>query len=184
MAGSLRGWLLVGCLFATVTGSAHSFGGRWCPVPGYRVVYYPAYPAPMVWCPPGLPAPPPVPYPFAQPYPAPPSPSPTREPPWQSPLERAPKVSESRSLSSSKPLPVNPKAGPTCRVGFWNTTGRDVTLKIDGTSYLLAKDKSLTLDLGRKFTWHMERGEPRGEIVPDDRATWEIVLRSEGSKKQ
>jgi hypothetical protein len=64
-----------------------------------------------------------------------------------------------------------------CRVGFWNLTGRDVTLTIDGKSWTLAKDRATTLELDRRFTWQADRQAERAVSVPKGQSTYEVVIR-------
>ena len=92
------------------------------------------------------------------------------EPPLGKATVRGPKITESRYTES-------PPGSKECKVGFWNLTGRDVTLLVDGHTHFLQKDHAVTLDLGRQFTWEMDKGEPRNVQVPADQHTHEIVLR-------
>src|SRR5262249_59198819 len=103
------------------------------------------------------------------------------EPPLHSPGQRAPKVMESRHVGGvaagqtpeTKPVPETDR----CKVGFWNVTGRDVTLTINGQARRLPRDRAVTLDLGHKFVWQLDQREPRSEVVPAEQATFEVVLR-------
>jgi hypothetical protein len=149
--------------------------------PAYRVAYY--YPGHCwsvpVYCPPVVPVYPlaPVvalPTPYAKPRAAPPSG--TSEPPLEKSDQRGPKVIESRYDGSATPASVKDKL----RVGFWNLTGRDVTLTIDGQRHTVARNRAITLSLGRQFTWKMGEDPPRTEDVPSDERSFEVLLRPPG----
>jgi hypothetical protein len=181
------GALLIGA------GAASAFGGGWwgARAPSYqRPMYAPAaYVMPTAASPilcvpsmPPAPAPLPVapmpralseaPQPLATPLPLPLRQ--TTEPPGNPP--RAPTIIESRALSGSKQLPAGIPAGRV-RVGFWNITGRDVTLTIAGQARRLAKDRALTVDLERTFAWQLDGEAAHTERVPEDERTFEVILR-------
>jgi hypothetical protein len=63
------------------------------------------------------------------------------------------------------------------RVGFWNITGRDVTLSIDGRTRNLAKDRAITVDVERSFTWQVNDGALHTERVPTEQNTFEVIIR-------
>jgi hypothetical protein len=154
--------LMVFCWSATAQGFGwRIFGFRTCnyyrPV---QVLYYPAYVVPC------YPAAVPVPQ-YAMPKAAPASQ--TGEPPLGS---AKPKITDSRSHGGQYAA----VKGERCRVGFWNITGRDVTILVDGQSRALARNQSLTLDVARAFRWQMD-GREQNERVPDGQTTFEIVLR-------
>lgn len=135
-------------------------------------VAYPVAPAPAA-----VPVAPTSPY--AVPTPAPPSQ--TVEPPLEKPGGTSgPKVTESRAAAPAI-LPATAQKAPPekdrCRVGFWNVSGRDVTLTINGQARLLPRDRSLTLDLGRQFIWQVDARPAQTERVPADNSTLEIVVR-------
>jgi hypothetical protein len=113
------------------------------------------------------------PQPLATPLPAPPPSS--REPPTGSPP--APIITESRSLGGSRrPAPAGLAAGRV-RVGFWNATGRDLTLTIDGRPRTLARDRAVTLDVDRTFVWRVDDGAAKTEQVPTQERTFEVIIR-------
>ena len=115
---------------------------------------------------------------FAQPFPAPAST--TREPPLDKKSLPPPKVTESRSFSLSDPMSITAvevTGKGVCRVGFWNITGRDVTLTVNGRAVVVPANRNLTLTVSREFSWHMEGQKAREERVPDENAAHEIVLR-------
>jgi hypothetical protein len=116
--------------------------------------------------------------PYAQPKPAPASES--GEPPLPKTGLGPPKVSESRSFTIGDAKAAPPAAGKdqtVCQVGFWNITGRDVRVTVDGTAHTVPRDRSITLTLNREFSWQMEGQAPHKERVPDDKGTHEIVIR-------
>jgi hypothetical protein len=67
--------------------------------------------------------------------------------------------------------------GENCKVGFWNLSGRDLTIKVNGTARVVPRDRAVVLDLRREFVWHAQGREPQRVLVPPDKGTHEIVLR-------
>jgi hypothetical protein len=182
MAG---GWRLSLCVVAVsllAATSANAFGGRFCTsrspatVSYYYVVpYYYYCPPPMVIAvPDARPG-------YAIPTPAPPSP--TGEPPLQKGPAKAvndlrlPVIVTSHALGGTHVPGVAPLPKDRCRVGFWNLSGRDVTLVIDGKAWQLSKDRAVTLDLDRNFAWQIQGGTQRVERVPDGLAAHEVLIR-------
>ena len=55
-------------------------------------------------------------------------------------------------------------------------TNRDVKLTIDGKSWIVPKDRSLTLDLDRAFAWQFDGGSQQVERIPDGQTTHEVLL--------
>jgi hypothetical protein len=109
---------------------------------------------------------------LAEPTPAPPSQT-TVEPPAIQ--KRAPTVFEARSgMRTAQGIEGSPSR---CKVGFWNVTGQDVTLTIDGKSRKLAKDRAVTVELERDFVWQITGREPRRERVPEEANVLEVILR-------
>jgi hypothetical protein len=178
--------LLVGAL-----GADAARADWWCPS-GYTVrYYYPtycyaeappiyyvvqpsaiAYPVPTVR--PGVPA-----GGYAQPTPAPPSTG--KEPPLAKKGINPPTVIESKSHFSddgkAATNELDASGKPLCRVGFWNVTGRDVKLTVDGKSFTVTRDHNLTLNVSRTFAWQVDGREPRTENVPVEQSSHEIVIR-------
>ena len=62
-------------------------------------------------------------------------------------------------------------------MGFWNLTGRDVTLSIDGKPQIVPQGKNLRLQLGRQFVWQIGGHEAQTEKIPIENSGLEIVLR-------
>lgn len=186
MAGTLR-WTgaLVG--FLGVASAVQAFGwGRSSASRSAPVAYVPAVyaPAPMMapWlCVPSVPTPRVAPLPrtitvapLAAPKSAPPS-GKTAEPPLDP--KRAPVIIESRSFGGAfLPQGPAPSAG-RCRVGFWNVTGRDVTLTVNGQARTLSKDRALTVELDRTFGWQIDSGAAHAERVPDEQTSFEVIIR-------
>jgi hypothetical protein len=114
---------------------------------------------------------------YAQPFAAPPSQN--KEPPLDKKGLAPPKVTESRSFSpgEDKSILVSAAAKSSCRVGFWNITGRDVTLTVDGKAMRVPANRNVTLTLGREFSWQVEGQASQQERVSEDKAAHEIVLR-------
>jgi hypothetical protein len=117
--------------------------------------------------------------PLAAPTPAPPSPQ-TGEPPlnrkaFMPPAEKpiakpGPTVYELRADSPAT-------AKNRCRVGFWNQTGRDVSLVVAGNMQVVPHDRAVTLELPRTFVWQVDQQPARTEKIADEGATHEIVIR-------
>jgi hypothetical protein len=130
---------------------------------------YPAtyvYPAPLMMRPT---------VPLAVPTPAPPSKAvmpPAGKALHMSPAT-GPSVTEARS-GTGAPLAL---AKDRCRVGFWNLSGRDVTIVVEGETRVLLRDRALTLELTRDFTWHIDQQADRSEHVGEDKSTYELVIR-------
>jgi hypothetical protein len=172
-----------------------------CPLPGFAfgwrarsstvtTQYY--YPAPVIVQPapvvtetvvPVLPAyPAPVPsVPLAVPTPAPPSTQPAvplqTAPP---PLAPAPGVSESRSGTVGPATSTSRYLTPTgerVSVAFWNLSGRDVVLTVDGETRLVPRGQNWRLELGRAFSWQMDGKAEQLEWVPAGKTTVELVIR-------
>jgi hypothetical protein len=153
---------------------AHGFGGRLYPfqqVSGYcppvTVVCLPVCPVVPVYCvPAGAAAMTPRKM-YAVPKAAPPSQ--TSEPPVN--LNTKPIIRETRSPGGENSVRNQ------CSVGFWNLSGRDIRIKVNGASQVVPRDRALMFDLGRDFVWHVDGSEPQRVLVPQDRNTHEIVLR-------
>ncbi len=174
MAGLGRIILVVVVASIVSVSTAHGFNGRWRQ-PAPSVSYY--YAVPFYYCPP-LPVVIPVPDakpPLARPTPAPPSA--TKEPPLQKMTADDPRMPVIVTSHASGGAPVGPIAKDRCRVGFWNLSGRDVTLTIDGKAMKLAKDRAVTLDLDRQFAWQVEGLPQHVERVADGQVTHEVVIR-------
>jgi hypothetical protein len=137
------------------------------------------------------PAAPPLAAPYAAPTAAPPSPAPSSPP--ASPAQASPplqKVQEERSSNAPTgedahfydPYPVATRdpmkpAGERCSVAFWNLSDRDMTLKVAGQVRPLPRGKSVSLQLGRKFTWQVDERRPQEETVAASDPGLEIVIR-------
>jgi hypothetical protein len=180
MAGA---WRLTLCVVASLlVASSASAGGRvaWWSSPPTVSYYY--YEMPMTYwyyCPPvQVQRPRVIPVPDALPKSAPPST--TNEPPLQKKTSndaRMPVITASHSADGNY-VPGNaPLAKDRCRVGFWNLSGRDVTLMIDGKSWKLAKDRAITVDLERQFAWQVEGQPQHVERVGEGQSAYEVVIR-------
>jgi|SRR5882724_188572 len=177
------GWRYLGGLIVLATlglNSAGAFGWvRAAPAPSPHcysiplVVYGWTYSYPATY---GYPAV----VPRAIPTAAPPSAT-TPEPPLFKKIEmpnadmgtKGPTVLELRSMNPA----ITGLAKDRCRVGFWNLTGRDVTLVVDGKSRLVARDRALTLELPRDFGWRVDQQPAQTVHVANDKASHEIVIR-------
>ncbi len=204
MAG-IRHALAAVILVAAASSQVQAFGRQLSLLPGMSsaapacVVPSYSYWQPSFACPPGysLVVPTRPASIFAVPSAAPPSMIQTIEPPMSRPIETppppliprmknadvrdnlvGPKVVAARSLTGNAVAPsILPVAKDRCRVGFWNLTGRDLALVVDGKSHPLARDRALTLDLNRVFGWQIDGNGPRSELVAEDQSTHEVVVR-------
>jgi hypothetical protein len=70
-----------------------------------------------------------------------------------------------------------PPAGDRRPVSFWNLTGRDVVLTVDGRAQTVPRGGKARLVLERRFVWQVDGREPRNEDVAAGAAGLEIVLR-------
>jgi hypothetical protein len=141
------------------------------PAPVVRYYYYPAYFQPAAVCP--VPVAGPA---YAQPTPAPASQG--REPPLNK-KGPPPKVDESRSFAppDDKATTAVEDSRATCRVGFWNVSGRDISLTVNGRTQQIRRDASVTLLVNRDFTWQIDGQAPQKEQVPSDGGNYEVVIR-------
>ena len=131
---------------------------------------------------------------YAPPTAAPPSATPSTTPSTLPPPLAEPPPPKLPPLSTSKPPQVSepryyydsyaatPRTGAKplgdrVSVGFWNLTDQDVTIKIDGQPRLLPKGKSVSMELGREFIWHLEGRDPQTERVATGESAMEIVIR-------
>ncbi len=159
MAGAWRilaGVVAVSLCVASVA-QAQTFGGCWSYGPA--VFYY--YSPPVYYYYPRV-----IAVPDALPTPAPPSAASTRE--------RPPMIITTRALASGA---AGTPTKERLKIGFWNLTGRDITLTVAGKVRTLAKNRSVTLDLEREFSWQLDRLPAHIERVPDGLAVHEVVMR-------
>jgi hypothetical protein len=175
------------------------------PAPAVPAYYYPApvyyepvFPVPVVPAPCPVPVVTPAPVtpaapivvPYAAPSAAPPSAGPSAGPPSRpaatapaappAPTGQTPAVQESRSFydaAASRPRDAKPALKDRVRAGFWNLTGGEVTLRVEGQNYTLAPNKNLRLDVSRRFVWREGENKPQTEQVPPIYPSVEIVLR-------
>ncbi len=113
--------------------------------------------------------------PWALPTPAPPSGT-------EAPLPKqrgVPEILESRAPAAADSLRSSDSTSGSCNVGFWNVTGRDVSLTVGGTTRSLPKNRALTLSLPRQFQWQIEGRPPHQESVPAGQNVYEVILRPE-----
>lgn len=174
------------------TGSADAwYLGKWGVLPlfpgyHYRIAYWQGYAAPVSYpvywvgyapCQPVMmsAAPRAV---WATPTPAPPSttsPS-TSEPPLQKPEKKAPTISESRSHGGNYTVSTA-NMNDVCRVGFWNLSGKDVTIQIGTLVHTVPKDRAVTFEVPRRFSYQMDQQQAQAVEVPGGGTTHEIVIR-------
>jgi hypothetical protein len=193
MVGSLGRLFLVSLILMIVVAAGQACPWRIGAVEGSKPMppptWYYCVPAPMPYA--NLPSP--IPQKsmpkvknLAEPTPAPPSPSPAPGSP--TPVPRLPTTAEPPTIQKRAPTVFEARSGARaaqapevsqerCKVGFWNVTGQDVTLTIDGKSRMLAKHRAVTVDIGREFTWQITGREPRHERVPLETNVFEVILR-------
>lgn len=156
--------------------TASAFGGRgWWRAPVATAHYYV-----IPYCPPAVHAIPVTPVPAAPPrsiyaVPTPAPPSQTIEPPPITPKMPPVKELNAPIIGTQTSASLAPDR---CRVGFWNLSGRDVTLTIDGKSWTLQRNRAVTVDLGREFSWQVDQQSRRVERVPAALNAHEVVIRN------
>lgn len=195
MARWLRGVGIAVALLA-LAAPAHGWGRRAQTTAYYypaSLVCVPVYPTAGVIAPPYLPPMPPAgaaPV-YATPTPAPPEGIPPAAPgpmPPAGSTPGTPGVRESTSYYDAygatatnppSPLPHSREGRgillERSSVGFWNSTPRDMFLRVDGLAYRLAAGKGLTLDLPRRFTWQIDERAAKAEELREDAV--DIVIR-------
>jgi hypothetical protein len=85
----------------------------------------------------------------------------------------APQIITARATTDASASPAKDRV----KVGFWNITGRDITLTVAGKTHQLARNRSLTLELERDFTWQADRAAAHMERAPDGQTRHEVVIR-------
>ena len=185
MIGARIKLLLAVCLVLTTATSAHAWWGWGWRFGGYRYygasyyyapAYYRYYAPSYAYCP-SVPVYPTVrPVPFVTPAKKAAEKVPTsKEPPVANAKQKGPTVTESRSTSRS--IASSEFSTDRCKVGFWNLTGRDITLRVDGQPRTLAKNHAVTLELARTFSWQIDGERTTNELVPAEQAFHEVILR-------
>jgi hypothetical protein len=94
-------------------------------------------------------------------------------------------VSESkyRPATADRPsvavLPVDGMlpAGAKRKVGFYNYTGGDLELRVEGTAVTLPAKSYVTADVPTKFTWRVGTAADETTTIPADSAGVEVVLK-------
>jgi hypothetical protein len=95
-------------------------------------------------------------------------------------MPKAAAVSESHSSFDAYavvPRAADRPAGDWCSVAFWNLTGRDLTVQVEGQDHYVPRGKNVRLDLGRQFVWRVEDRAAETEKVPANDSAVEIVIR-------
>jgi hypothetical protein len=182
LVGPNWAWGFGGTLFRGTSYQPPVTSYYYYPGPVMRVV--PVVPAtPADPCPPGGAAPL-----YAVPVPAAPSPGlvapRTQEPPRHPLPEPGVRESssvpppESRSYYDGYPS-TRSVALPTerCEVGFWNLSGRDLVLTIDGMTRFVPHGRNVRMDLPREFAWRVDNRPLEIERIPRSENCLEIVIR-------
>jgi hypothetical protein len=164
-------WVLASAILFLAARSAEGSGGQlfcfpqvasYCPP--VTVICLPAGSTLPVYGPPGAAGPKKL---YAIPKPAPASQ--TSEPPGNP--SPKPIIREAQSTGG------NYSGDKTCKVGFWNLSGRDMAIRVNGTSRSVPRDRAVILDLSREFVWRIEGREPERVVVPEGKSAHEVVLR-------
>jgi hypothetical protein len=162
-------------------GGSRSSPSYYYPAPVVPYYYYgpaPLYVRPGPYCPgPAVQL-----VPMYAPNYAKPTPAPASEtmPPPLAKGTSLPTVIESRAstVNGTTPMkPADPGVKDACKVGFWNVSGVDVKLIVNGKTHLIPRNRSLTLTLSRQFTYQVNARAPQTEQVPDSKTEHEIVIR-------
>jgi hypothetical protein len=176
---------VISILLFPLSGLAHGFGWSrtnsmtfYCPV----VVCVDPCPTHVPMAPHAIPGPVPRQAPLSAPSAAPLA-APSAAPPSTGPIppgKNQPEVTESRSYYEAfkvRPISLDQPTGNHCALGFWNLTGRDVTVSVDGKPQVIPQGKSLRVQVARQFVWQMSGHEALTEKVPAENSGLEIVLR-------
>jgi hypothetical protein len=159
MAGSWRVVLGI-AVFLSLHASAHAFGECMGYAPSYYYwgpTYYYYAPSPRV-----------IPVPDAKA-------KSTSEPP----LRKLDKTAGDRApvIITAHALAANKSSKERVKIGFWNLTGRDITITIEGKTRALVKNRSVTLELDREFSWRVDGRPDHVERVPDGMVVYEVLVR-------
>jgi len=171
MAGTWRISLGTIVLVLTLASNVDAFNGRFglWPSASRNTSYYSA-PVYYYYCPPDVRV---VPVPDARPGYATPTPAPpSGEPPLGASDSRLPKITTTRSLDSALSSTKD-----RCRVGFWNLSGHDVMVTVEGKAWSLPKNQVLRFDIERQFTWQVAGQSQHVERVPDGQGVHEVIIR-------
>ena len=96
------------------------------------------------------------------------------------PAIKPPVVSEFRNyydVYAVTPSDSRPPASDRCSATFWNLTGKDQFLRIDGTDHKLSAGKNLVIGVNRNFIWKMEGRDPQSERISAGEWALEVVIR-------
>jgi hypothetical protein len=75
------------------------------------------------------------------------------------------------------PVDGDPPAGAVWKVGFYNYTGRDLELRVEGRTVTLPARSYVTARVPGTFTWRVGRGADEKTTIPPTSAGVEIVLK-------
>ncbi len=124
---------------------------------------------------------------YAQPTAAPPSttPAPLTDavPPTKSappPPPRTPAVTDTGSYYDTYVRALHNserREGSRPTAEFWNLTERDLTIKVDGQRHVVARQKSLLVEVPRQFIWQIEGRDPQKEQIATGESALELVIR-------
>lgn len=113
-----------------------------------------------------------------QPAPTVSAPTVTTPPPLANPTPAPPSgTNQDNTRVSTGSTSFYRAGGDSVRVGFWNVSGGEKTLFVNGEVRTLASGRAVTLNLPRDFTWQISGNTSQREIVPSNRDTFEIILR-------
>ena len=91
----------------------------------------------------------------------------------------SPESGKSRPAITMLPVESNGKqvVDGKWKIGFYNYSDRDLNLVIDGTTMTLPSKNSLSVSVGKTFTWRVGTAPDETTIIANDSAGWEIVIK-------
>lgn len=92
------------------------------------------------------------------------------------------RTSQSSPLTGGSRVDVFPAEGKRAangkhRVVFFNQSDREVMLTVEGESVRLPAKHKITAEVAGRFSWKLDRGDPRATVLPDDSCGADIVIR-------
>ena len=99
----------------------------------------------------------------------------SKEPPIGNTQSKRPVINTDRSVGG---VPQNAEQWQAkCKVSFWNMTGADIELFVEGKSYRVGKDRAQVLTLDRQFNWRHNNFQDKHEVAADDSNYFEVPIR-------
>ncbi len=90
----------------------------------------------------------------------------------------SPETGKSRPAITMLPVESNGKVivDGKWKIGFYNYSDRDLNLVVDGKTMTLPSKNSLSVSVGKTFTWRVGTAPDETTIIANDSAGWEIVI--------